>query len=277
LNFKQLLPTYRARYRFVRDLVSKLPRGKEGLARVLNLGSGEGDYDAMIAAHFRQMLSCDVNVGDVRFASALNRDVDNLRYAIADGTRLPFADGSLDLILAIEVIEHVDAPEALLDEIQRTLKPGGTLILTCPNHYFPLIYDPINFVLRRLWRPISIGAYAYGHQKLVREAEMERWLAARDLRIEARTKLSRPLSAIVELYWPGLLQAPLKANARNRAASRGGRLHLRPSRREPWLARVTDLLIDLDARLFSWSRRSVGLGYVARRATGRGDSRGAAS
>ena len=39
-------------------------------------------------------------------------------------------------------------------------------MLTCPNHDFPVTYDPINHVRRRHRAPLSIGAYGYGYAKL---------------------------------------------------------------------------------------------------------------
>jgi len=47
---------------------------------------------------------------------------------------LPYADDTVDFILAEHVMEHVTGPEALrfLDECHRILKPGGTLRVCCP-------------------------------------------------------------------------------------------------------------------------------------------------
>ena len=47
---------------------------------------------------------------------------------------MPFDDGSFDLIVLIEVIEHVQDKRALLSEIARVLRPKGRLLLTTPNH-----------------------------------------------------------------------------------------------------------------------------------------------
>lgn len=46
---------------------------------------------------------------------------------------LPYADHTADLVVALEVFEHIDGHEILLAEIRRVLKPGGTLLLTTPN------------------------------------------------------------------------------------------------------------------------------------------------
>lgn len=61
-----------------------------------------------------------------------------------DGTHMPYADASFDHVLCLEVLEHTPDPEALLREITRVLKPGGTALLSVPFaakwHYVPHDY-----------------------------------------------------------------------------------------------------------------------------------------
>jgi len=47
---------------------------------------------------------------------------------LADAHRLPFRDGSIDVVVAISVLEHLRSPAVALREMHRVLKPGGTLI-----------------------------------------------------------------------------------------------------------------------------------------------------
>jgi SAM-dependent methyltransferase len=49
-----------------------------------------------------------------------------------DITEIPQPDGSFDVILCSEVLEHVPSPTKALDEFARLLRPGGRLILTAP-------------------------------------------------------------------------------------------------------------------------------------------------
>lgn len=64
------------------------------------------------------------------------------------GERLPFADASVDLVVSLQVLEHVQEPERVLAEIDRVLRPGGTLYLSAPN-YFSFSEDHY----RVLWFP----------------------------------------------------------------------------------------------------------------------------
>ena len=47
---------------------------------------------------------------------------------------LPFADGTFDLVCALDVIEHVDDDNTALWELSRVLKRGGTLVISAPLH-----------------------------------------------------------------------------------------------------------------------------------------------
>lgn len=67
-----------------------------------------------------------------RFLATDLRVLDNVDFA-SDATALPLADGSVDLVLSLELVEHVPEPAAVLREIARVLKPGGTVILSVPS------------------------------------------------------------------------------------------------------------------------------------------------
>ena len=46
---------------------------------------------------------------------------------------IPFTDGEFDIVLCMEIIEHLDSPINFLKECFRVLRPGGKIILTTPN------------------------------------------------------------------------------------------------------------------------------------------------
>lgn len=52
----------------------------------------------------------------------------------AEVTSLPFADGTFDLVCALDIIEHVDDEHGALTEITRVARPGGTVLISTPLH-----------------------------------------------------------------------------------------------------------------------------------------------
>lgn len=74
---------------------------------------------------------------------------------VVEGTlsSLPFEDDSFDLALTLDVIEHLDDDEGALRELRRTLRPGGTLLVTVPA--YPKLWsshDEVNHHRRRYTR-----------------------------------------------------------------------------------------------------------------------------
>lgn len=57
----------------------------------------------------------------------------SFRYLTSRGDDLQLESESIDLLFAGEAIEHVDHPEAFVNEVYRVLKPGGQFVLTTPN------------------------------------------------------------------------------------------------------------------------------------------------
>ena len=263
MNYKLLLPTYRNRYRFIEQglkaVVSKYGKFKHGL----NLGTGEGDYDHMIAQYCHQLMACDINPGDIAFAKELNKDIPNIRYQVQDALNLDYPDNFFDLIISVEVIEHVGKPQRMMEEIRRVLKPNGWLIMTYPREEFPVTYDPINSLLLSVGQEkISQGAYAFGHDYLINTTHFLEWSKRNNLEIKKDKNLSGYLIGLLEMYWTGLIQKLLKANSGNVSNQKEKKVSLRPSTEQSFLTKITDGIIDFDQFLFDKAKHSVGKGFI---------------
>jgi ubiquinone/menaquinone biosynthesis C-methylase UbiE len=64
---------------------------------------------------------------------------------------MPLADASIDVVLITQVLEHIPEPIAVIGEIRRVLKPGGTLLLSVPS-IFPQHGSPGDY-----WRYMPQG------------------------------------------------------------------------------------------------------------------------
>jgi SAM-dependent methyltransferase len=103
-------------------------------ARILDYGCGDGTIVTRLRARNRQAFGCDVFYEGGSHRSNVPAD---LREAgvirdMPDG-RIPHDDDTFDLVISNQVFEHVPDFEAVLDEIQRVLKPGGILLFLFPD------------------------------------------------------------------------------------------------------------------------------------------------
>jgi SAM-dependent methyltransferase len=92
---------------------------------VLDVGCGEMPFRGLLPAG-TCYTAIDVPQAD-DFGMRRHREITNF-----DGLHIPFADASFDHILCIEVLEHAEDPVALVDEMHRVLRSGGTLLATVP-------------------------------------------------------------------------------------------------------------------------------------------------
>jgi SAM-dependent methyltransferase len=93
----------------------------------LDVGCAEGFFMNAIRHRFGANV-WGVDISTVAVAKAHQRW--NLPTAAAEATRLPFPDGSFDVVYSTEVIEHVLDPELMLAELRRVAR--GTVLVTTP-------------------------------------------------------------------------------------------------------------------------------------------------
>jgi arsenite methyltransferase len=100
--------------------------------RVLDLGSGAGT-DSLVAV---QMVGPEGSVTGIDMtaemlekarAAAMELGTDNVEFVEGEVERLPFADGSFDVVISNGVIDLVPDKDAVFSEIHRVLRPGGRI------------------------------------------------------------------------------------------------------------------------------------------------------
>jgi SAM-dependent methyltransferase len=99
---------------------------------VLDLGCGDGRLTLELRG--RRIVGADVSrvALDRARERVAKREIELV--AVTPGAVLPFADGTFDLVLLAETIEHVVDVEALLSEARRVLREDGEIAVTTPAH-----------------------------------------------------------------------------------------------------------------------------------------------
>lgn len=113
-------------------------------SEMLDLGAGAGIICQM---NFRGLARrvCGIDL-DPRILTK-NRFLDEALQGSAEA--IPYPSNTFDLVLANNVMEHIEHPYRVYHEIYRVLKPGGRFLFKTPNkwHYMPLIarFTPLKF------------------------------------------------------------------------------------------------------------------------------------
>ena len=129
LDPPRTLPTYAVRAPLARWLRDQAAQAHDALGdyRLLDVGCGEKPYAPIFAPY----VSTHVGVDPVENPHA------ELRGPVE---ALPVEDGSYDVVLCSQVLEHVDDPAQAVRELCRALRPGGWLLLTTHGTYY---YHPL--------------------------------------------------------------------------------------------------------------------------------------
>jgi SAM-dependent methyltransferase len=101
--------------------------------RVLDVACGEGYGAALLARSAAHVTGVDLSGEAIAHARGAYADLGNVEFLSASCTQIPIAQASIDVAVSFETIEHIAGQGAFLDELARVLKPGGVLILSCPN------------------------------------------------------------------------------------------------------------------------------------------------
>jgi SAM-dependent methyltransferase len=106
-------------------LASVLPTEAD---RVLDVGCGEGHHLDDVARAIPGATTVGLDAADPAWLAAWHPP--GARIVVGDAVALPFGDGTIDLVLALEVLEHLPDPRTALAEIARVT--SGQVILSVP-------------------------------------------------------------------------------------------------------------------------------------------------
>jgi SAM-dependent methyltransferase len=167
--------------------------------RVLDAGAGFGRHAFELARQGHRVVALDRASAEVRQTSATFSAMEAAgeiapdrpgAVVQGDATRLPFADGAFDAVVASEVLEHVPDDVGALAELVRVLRPGGVLAVTVPT-WLP---EKINWMLSDEYHaPKAVG----GHVRIYSATELKAKMRAAGLRLAG----SHHAHALHSPYW----------------------------------------------------------------------------
>jgi 2-polyprenyl-3-methyl-5-hydroxy-6-metoxy-1,4-benzoquinol methylase len=120
-----LTPT---RLRILREELARTPA-----RRVVDVGCGTGAVVAVLAADGLDASGIDISPSAIEVASRTHPECSFTSHSVED-LPWPVEDGSVDAVVAFEVIEHLLRPRRLLEGAWAALRPGGHLAVTTPYH-----------------------------------------------------------------------------------------------------------------------------------------------
>ena len=105
-------------------------------SRVLDIGCYTGSLISDLSqTGFSDVYGVDVDSHAVSRGQKLHPALE-ARITSYDGVTLPFAEATIDVVTMFDVLEHIPNVEKFLSQqVQRVLKPGGTLVFQTPNKY----------------------------------------------------------------------------------------------------------------------------------------------
>lgn len=118
---------FQGRRRILDRMLARLDPPLPPGARALDVGCGTGANGPVLAA--RAALSVGIDASPIPLDLGERTHSARLR---GDATALPFPDGSFDLVVALDVLEHLDDDAAGAAEVRRVLRPGGAALIFVP-------------------------------------------------------------------------------------------------------------------------------------------------
>jgi SAM-dependent methyltransferase len=120
---------FRGRRRLLVSLLQRFGVAGVNRLRVLDYGCGTGGNTVMYG-HLGSVIGVEPDARAIRLAHARGGAL----YCRGNGVLLPFRGGAFDVVIASDVLEHIEDDSAAMTEIRRVLRPRGSVIIIVPAH-----------------------------------------------------------------------------------------------------------------------------------------------
>ena len=119
--------------------------------RVLDVGCAWGGHAVAFASKGAQVYAADLYDHMFSSLARFSREQNlNLSILRTHCERLPFPDSAIDVVLALELIEHIDSVGMFAKEVSRVLRPQGICLISTPARLRSLIYGEPHYDIKGL-------------------------------------------------------------------------------------------------------------------------------
>lgn len=130
--------------------------------RILEIGSGKG---RLLNHYYKQGYDiCGIEINS-KTISESRQSYGKLPLQKVSSTLLPFDDDTFNVIVSMDVFEHIPDSDQHLKEVWRVLKPGGCYLLQTPNKWTNMIFETIRWKSLTKWRTDHCSLHSFGQIK----------------------------------------------------------------------------------------------------------------
>lgn len=141
---------------------------------VLDIGSYDGFTPGKLTEKYPGLR---IILVDLDFSGLIKAKQKNLNALCGSALNLPVRDSTIDTVLCLDIIEHIDNDSKVIAEISRVLRKNGRFILTTPKEngvYFPLLGKKRTLEINKGWGHVRPGYSREGIDLLLGAHNLER-------------------------------------------------------------------------------------------------------
>ena len=163
----------RGRRALIKALAGRYASNSNGLRKILDIGCGTGTTIKEMEAYAPTVCGLDISPTALRYCS--QRGISSV--SLGDASVLPFRDGQFDVVISVDLLEHMEDDVGALREMHRVAKPGGVVIATVP-------------AFQRLW---SRRDEQLRHKRRYTKEQLQRKVTRAGLMVQRATYINLPL------------------------------------------------------------------------------------
>ncbi len=168
----------------------EIHRRCDARAKVIDIGCGAGFLTNELALQQFEVTGIDISAKSLDVAKEYDA-AKKVNYIVANAYQLPFGNESFDVACAMDVLEHVEDPQRLIQEASRVLKPGGLFFFHTFNRNFLSYLVAIKGVE---WFVKNAPQNMHVYELFIKPKELQEMLAKEGLEVDF-------LTGLVPCFW----------------------------------------------------------------------------